>query len=269
MLRCFSLALTASLLLLGAIHVPADEPNDIELLLRVAYEGKMVRLQALPVHSDIRLDTPEEVQPIDPDAPVHLLIESLWLRKKELQLSTRRIYFYQTIEGEVRGLKSNEEKKYRLRWQKAQPNDARLLEALEQALPLLTGNPADWTDFWPPPKQASPPGEPSPREQPSKEIAPGVFTGGSDVTPPSCKFCPDPYYPKQLRAEKVQGVVELSTTLSEMGRTRGIRLEKSAGHRLLDQAAVETVSHWRFRPATRNGKPIRFMFYVEVNFRLY
>jgi protein TonB len=37
----------------------------------------------------------------------------------------------------------------------------------------------------------------------------------------------------------------------------------------LDQKAMEAVSKWRFRPATKDGKPVPVMVNVEVHFRLY
>jgi len=34
------------------------------------------------------------------------------------------------------------------------------------------------------------------------------------------------------------------------------------------KAAVEAVKKWRFRPGTKNGKPVAVIFTVEVDFRL-
>jgi TonB family protein len=36
----------------------------------------------------------------------------------------------------------------------------------------------------------------------------------------------------------------------------------------LDEKAVEAVSHWKFKPATINGRPVTFKANVEVNFKL-
>jgi protein TonB len=36
----------------------------------------------------------------------------------------------------------------------------------------------------------------------------------------------------------------------------------------LDQAAVEAVRTWRFRPATLNGRPVDVYYNLTVNFRL-
>jgi outer membrane biosynthesis protein TonB len=36
----------------------------------------------------------------------------------------------------------------------------------------------------------------------------------------------------------------------------------------LDEKAIEAVGHWRFRPGTNNGVPVRVRARIEVNFRL-
>jgi protein TonB len=37
----------------------------------------------------------------------------------------------------------------------------------------------------------------------------------------------------------------------------------------LDQKAMEAVSKWRFRPATKDGQAVPVMVNIEVHFRLY
>jgi outer membrane biosynthesis protein TonB len=37
----------------------------------------------------------------------------------------------------------------------------------------------------------------------------------------------------------------------------------------LDQRAVEAVSAWQFRPATKDDEPVDVLINVEVNFHLY
>jgi TonB family protein len=37
----------------------------------------------------------------------------------------------------------------------------------------------------------------------------------------------------------------------------------------LDQKAVEAVRHYRFKPATLQGKPVPVEVNIEVNFRIY
>ncbi|MFQ5927635.1 MAG: energy transducer TonB [Terriglobia bacterium] len=48
----------------------------------------------------------------------------------------------------------------------------------------------------------------------------------------------------------------------------GIRLVKSFGYGM-DEAAVRVIAQWRFKPALRNGKPVRVVMQVETYFRLF
>jgi len=36
----------------------------------------------------------------------------------------------------------------------------------------------------------------------------------------------------------------------------------------LDEKAIEAVSHWRFRPGMKGGRPVATQANIEVNFRL-
>ena len=51
------------------------------------------------------------------------------------------------------------------------------------------------------------------------------------------------------------------------GTAANIRVARSLGLGL-DEKAIEAVSHWRFKPATRDGNPINFPVQAEVDFRL-
>ena len=51
------------------------------------------------------------------------------------------------------------------------------------------------------------------------------------------------------------------------GKARNVRVEQGLGLGL-DQKAIEAVMRWKFRPGSRNGKPVASSALVEVNFRL-
>jgi TonB family protein len=96
----------------------------------------------------------------------------------------------------------------------------------------------------------------------------GVFRIGGNVSAPVCLFCPDPEYSEEARKAKYQGVVVLWAIVDEEGRTREIRVQKSLGLGL-DEEAIRAVQNWRFRPAERFGKSVPVYMAIEVNFRLY
>jgi protein TonB len=60
--------------------------------------------------------------------------------------------------------------------------------------------------------------------------------------------------------------VILEAVISENGNVEGVKVLASRG--LLDQAAIDAVRQWRYRPATLNGKPVRVYFTVTVDFVL-
>ncbi|MDA2913655.1 energy transducer TonB [Acidobacteriia bacterium AH_259_A11_L15] len=267
MRRFFSLALVAFLALLLTLPAHSDERKEIERRLKAAYEGQLVRLEPGWEGADMRLDIPkEEAEAIHAESRIHLLIEKVKLKKNELELRARRIYFYQDIKGGVHRIKGPK-RKYRLRWKDPQPSEAQLRQALDQAFAPLERRPEEWVDYSPPVMP------PRPRRQPlspqtGKEITPGIFTIGSDVTAPICVFCPDPEYPDVARRKKAKGIVVVWTMVTEKGRVTGIRVAKSAG-RELDESAVVTISNWRFTPAIRQSKPVRVVMTVETKFDLY
>jgi len=97
----------------------------------------------------------------------------------------------------------------------------------------------------------------------------GAFRIPPGVTPPRAIYVAEPEYSDQARRKKIQGVVMLSTLVNELGAPTDIRIEKSLGYGL-DENAVRAVSQYRFQPATdRDGKPVAVRIAIEVSFRLY
>jgi len=91
-------------------------------------------------------------------------------------------------------------------------------------------------------------------------------TAPESVVPPYAEYAADPEYTKEAVAEHVDGKVVLKIVVDEKGRARAVTIVKPLGLGL-DESAVKTVSHWRFRPATRKGEPIPVEINVEMNFR--
>jgi len=53
------------------------------------------------------------------------------------------------------------------------------------------------------------------------------------------------------------------------GEVGTVSILKSSGSRLLDESAASTVKNrWRFRPATRGGKPVTLTVTVPIRFEL-
>ena len=89
------------------------------------------------------------------------------------------------------------------------------------------------------------------------------------TTPPHAIHFSNPEYSDEARKKKIQGVVLLSTLVNEQGEPTDIRIEKSLGYGL-DENAMRAVSQYRFEPARdRDGKPVAIRIRIEVNFWLY
>lgn len=93
-------------------------------------------------------------------------------------------------------------------------------------------------------------------------IAPTRARGieGTHTTPP--------YPPVALRLGE-EGTVRLHIALDDTGRIQDVTVAKTSGSERLDAAAVNWVAkHWRYAPATRDGKPVASFVLADVRFDL-
>lgn len=87
------------------------------------------------------------------------------------------------------------------------------------------------------------------------------------LTAPVLIYKSEPEYSEEGRRAKIQGTVMLRIEIDEHGLPRAVSIRQGLGLGL-DEKAIQAVTRWRFRPATRNGKPIPSTAMVEVFFRL-
>lgn len=85
--------------------------------------------------------------------------------------------------------------------------------------------------------------------------------------PPVATYAPAAEFTEQARAAKFNGVVLVSALVTVDGMPTDIKVMKSAGMGL-DEKAVESVSQYRFKPATKDGAPVAARITVEINFRI-
>jgi TonB family protein len=91
-------------------------------------------------------------------------------------------------------------------------------------------------------------------------------TGGSLIAP-SVLYKVEPEFSDEARKAKYQGTVLLTIEVGEDGQPDKLRVLRGLGLGL-DEKAIEAVSRWKFKPALRNGHPVRAAATIEVNFRL-
>ncbi len=93
-----------------------------------------------------------------------------------------------------------------------------------------------------------------------------VEAAGPGVKPPTVRSREEPTYSVEGREARIQGTVLLHLVVDRAGLPTEIKLVSPLGFGM-DQMAISAVEKWKFRPATKNGEPVRFGAYVEVNFR--
>ena len=87
------------------------------------------------------------------------------------------------------------------------------------------------------------------------------------VTRPVILDAPQPRYTEIARRAGVQGTVIVEAVINEQGRVTDVQVLKTLPMGL-DQAAVDAVRSWRFKPATLAGKAVKVFYTLTVNFTL-
>jgi TonB family protein len=101
----------------------------------------------------------------------------------------------------------------------------------------------------------------------AQQGAPRVYHVGGDVKAPILATRQEPEYSEEARVAKLQGAVVLHFVVGEDGRARDIRVVRSLGLGL-DENAIAALAGWRFQPAEKAGQAVAVDSTVEVNFRL-
>ena len=94
-------------------------------------------------------------------------------------------------------------------------------------------------------------------------VAPVDVTG--DMVRPALLVKVEPAYPLSARRAGLGGRVTLRAVIAEDGSVVSVEVFASTNP-LFDEAAVEAVRKWRYRPALMNGRPVRVYFSVVVSF---
>jgi protein TonB len=111
-------------------------------------------------------------------------------------------------------------------------------------------------------KQVGAPPPPPPPPPPPAALPPQRI--GGDVAQANLISAPKPQYPQLARSARVQGVVLLQATISKEGTIQDLRV--ISGHPLLNEAALEAVRQWRYKPQMLNNQPIEVITTITVNF---
>jgi TonB family protein len=114
---------------------------------------------------------------------------------------------------------------------------------------------------------------PPPTEAPSTPapVKAGTLVSLNDpgVVAPVVERQPTLVYPPIALRQRVDGTVELNALVDEKGNVADVAIVTPAGGRAgLNEAATESVKRRKYRPATKDGVPVRVWIQVRVRFEL-
>jgi TonB family protein len=96
-----------------------------------------------------------------------------------------------------------------------------------------------------------------------EKLAKAIRVGGQ-IRPPIRIKEIAPVYPAVARSARVQGDVVIEATIDEEGKVADARVMKSVP--LLDEAALDAVRQWEYRPSLLNGVPTAVIATITVKF---
>ena len=96
-------------------------------------------------------------------------------------------------------------------------------------------------------------------QEPAKKVS-NSEANGAAVT----KVPPD--YPAIAKQLKIQGVVELEAIVSETGAVEKVNIV--SGNPVLTKPAVEALKKWKFNPFQADGKAVKVLAQINMNFKL-
>jgi len=87
---------------------------------------------------------------------------------------------------------------------------------------------------------------------------------GANVAQKNLVSSVDPTYPPLAKAARIEGNVLLQVVISKEGAVTDIKVV--SGHPLLNDAAMDAVRQWRYKPVLLNGQPISVITTVTLKF---
>jgi TonB family protein len=112
---------------------------------------------------------------------------------------------------------------------------------------------------------------PTTTQPPAPALRPGTLVNLSDpgVIAPVAERAPNLTYPPIALRNRVEGAVELNVLVDEKGNVVDAKIvQGAAGKAGLNEAAVENVKRRKYRPATKEGIPVKVWVPVRVQFKL-
>ncbi|MBM9520787.1 energy transducer TonB [Desulforhopalus vacuolatus] len=77
-----------------------------------------------------------------------------------------------------------------------------------------------------------------------------------------------PHYPQRAKRFAIQGWVKIEFVVNEEGRVENVKVLESQPKGTFERAVIRAVSHWRFRPGTIGGIPVKARVQQKIIFRV-
>lgn len=90
----------------------------------------------------------------------------------------------------------------------------------------------------------------------------------NQITGPKIISYFSPEYPNNLRKRNIEGRVQLKVLISKEGKVMEVLIDTSSGYRGFDQAAVESVFQWKFKPARYSDEVKDSWILIPIVFKL-
>jgi TonB family protein len=95
----------------------------------------------------------------------------------------------------------------------------------------------------------------------------GVYRIGGAIHAPKLLEKVEPEYSEEAREAKLTGTEVLFVQVGIDGVAHAIQVVRGLGLGL-DEAGVDAISQWRFKPGEKDGQPVTVLATIEINFRL-
>jgi TonB family protein len=96
-----------------------------------------------------------------------------------------------------------------------------------------------------------------------------VYKPGNGVTLPAVVAEVKPKYTPEAMKQKIQGTVWMDVVVLETGDVGDVTISKSLDAEYgLDQEAIKAAKQWKFKPGTKEGKPVAVAVVIEMAFTL-
>jgi protein TonB len=78
----------------------------------------------------------------------------------------------------------------------------------------------------------------------------------------------EPAYPEEAKRRNIEGSLKLMLKIDDLGRVQSAEVVEATPPGVFDDAALAAFRDARFRPAMKDGRPVRYQAYMRVEFKL-